>query len=54
MRGTFKANEIVANDKRPSACYISAFVFDQLSDNLHIAATIWVSKPYWLEKPLAK
>ena len=61
MRGTFRASEIVAKDRRPSVSVRYDSLFRNLpsgnimgTDHLHMAATICVSRPYWLENPPAK
>jgi hypothetical protein len=54
MRGTFRASEIVAKDRRPSVSVRYDSRFRNLpsgnimgtTDHLHMAATICVSRPY--------
>lgn len=54
MRGTFSASAIVANERVPSRVSQSSYKQNHWFLDIHMAATIWVSSPNWLEKPPAK
>jgi len=54
MRGTLRARLMVAKERIPSVTSSQSMSGDAIEENLHIAATIWVSRPNWFWKPPAK